>query len=102
MTRPDGSLVEVTLGEERQLLGLDEESGPAGTSAPDELAKAPRARAEQTALTVTEPGTVLSVERESGRVIEVGIRRNSGDRVEVLLDHRLRVLELEPEHPGDE
>ena len=45
VTRPDGSLVEVTLDGERRLLGLDEERGPAYGPASDELAGAARARA---------------------------------------------------------
>ncbi|MGH3993962.1 MAG: hypothetical protein ACRDSN_16075 [Pseudonocardiaceae bacterium] len=99
--RPDGSVVEVTLGGERQLRSLDEERGPDRSPAPDELAGAARERAARAALEVAGPGTVQSVERESGGLIEVGIRRD-GDRVEVALDRRLRVLEVEQEDPDDE
>jgi hypothetical protein len=100
--RLNGSLVEVTLGNQRELLGLDEERGPGRGPAPDELAGVPRQRAARVALAVTGPGTVLSVERESGGIVEVGIELRDGGRVEVALDRRLRVLEVEPEDPRDE
>jgi hypothetical protein len=100
--RPNGSLVEVTLGNRRQLIGLDEERGPGRGPAPDELAGASRERAAQAALAITGPGVVLSVEREPGGTIEAGIRRRGGDRVEVGLDRRLQLLEFEPEDRRDE
>jgi hypothetical protein len=100
--RPNGSLVEVTLGNRRELLGLDEEAGPGRSPAPDELTGASRERAARAALAVTGPGAVLSVEREPGGAIEVGIHRRAGDRVEVGLVRRFRLLELEPEDRRDE
>jgi hypothetical protein len=100
--RPNGSLVEVTLGKRRQLVGLDEERGPGRSPAPDELTGASRERAAQAALAITGPGAVLSVEREPDGTVEVGIRRRAGERVEVGLDRRLRLLELEREDPRDE
>lgn len=100
--RPNGSLVEVTLGKRRQLVGLDEERGPGRSPAPDELTGASRERAAQAALAITGPGAVLSVEREPDGTVEVGIRRRAGERVEVGLDRRLRLLELEREDRRDE
>ena len=103
VVRPDGSVVEVTIGEARELLGFDEERGPAGGRAPDELTGPIRVRAVRAALRASGPGTVLGVEREPRGVIEVGVRRHGGGgRVEVDLDGELRVLEVEREDPADE
>jgi hypothetical protein len=102
VARPDGSLVEVTVDIGRELLGFDEERGPHGGPAPDELSGRSRTRAVRAALAVSGPGTVLSVEREGGGGIEVGVRRPDGRRVEVGLNRRLDVLEIEREHPADE
>ena len=102
VARPDGSLVEVTVGTGLELLGFDEERGPGGGPAPDELSGPTRARAVRAALAASGPGTVLHVERESGGDIEVGVRRPDGTQVEVGLDARLRVLEVEREDPADE
>ena len=44
VVRPNGSLVQVTLGDRLELRQFDEELGPAGTSAPD-----PRANQSVTA-----------------------------------------------------
>jgi hypothetical protein len=100
--RPDGSLVEVTLGRDYELLALDEELRPGGRPAPDELTGPLRARAVAAALAVTGHGKPLSAERESPRIIEIGIRHGDGERVEIALDQRFRVVEAEREHPGDE
>jgi hypothetical protein len=102
VVRPNGSLVEVTVGMRRELLGFDEERGPGGGPAPDELGGPGRARAVRAALAASGPGRVLDVERESEGDIEVGVRRPDGTRVEVGLDHRLRILEVEREDVADE
>jgi hypothetical protein len=102
VTRPDGSLVEVTVGDSLQLLGLDEERARGGGPGPDELLGPTRTRAVRAALASSGPGPVLGAERERGGGIEVGVRRRDGTQVEVGLDHRLRVLEVEPEDRRDE
>jgi hypothetical protein len=102
VARPDGSLVEVTVGKSGELLGLDEERGPGGAAAPDELSGRARDRAVRAALAAAGPGRVLSAEREYHGGIEVGIRRANGTQVEVELDRRLRVREVEGEDPADE
>jgi 3',5'-cyclic AMP phosphodiesterase CpdA len=102
VTRPDGSLVEVTVGDSLQLLGLDEERARGGGPGPDELRGPTRTRAVRAALASSGPGRVLGAERERGGGIEVGVRRRDGTQVEVGLDHRLRVLEVEPEDRRDE
>jgi hypothetical protein len=99
--RPDGSMVQVTLGDELQLRDLDEEFGPAGTRAPDELRGAERAKAIEAAFWHVGPGRVVGVERDPNREIEVGIRMGR-DQIEVRLDERFRVIEVNPEDPGDE
>lgn len=99
--RPDGSLVQVTLSEDLQLRGFDEESGPAGTPAPDELTGAARERAIEATFRHVGPGRVVGVERDPDGVIEVGLRLGT-DQVEVRLDRRFRVIEVHPEDPGDE
>jgi hypothetical protein len=99
--RPDGSLVEVVMGDELQLRGFDEEFGPAGTPAPDELKGAARARAIEAAFWHVGPGRVVGVERDPTGEIEVGIRMG-GDQIEVRLDERYRVIEVHPEDRSDE
>jgi hypothetical protein len=99
--RPDGSLVQVTIGEELQLLDFDEEFGPAGTPAFDELKGSARARAIEAAFWHVGPGRVVGVEREPTGEIEVGIRMG-GDQIEVRLDERHRVIDVHPEDPSDE
>jgi hypothetical protein len=102
VARPDGSVVEVTVGRRGELLGFDEERGRGGGPAPDELRGPLRARAIRVALAAAGPGTVLSTERERGGGIEIGLRRADGTQVEVELDRRLRIREIEREDPGDE
>jgi hypothetical protein len=105
VVRPNGSLVEVTIGDRLELQGLDEELRAGRRPAHDELTGPARAQAIRAALAATGPGRVLGVERESGReaeVIEVDLRRRDGSRVEVGLDSALNVVEIEPQHPGDE
>jgi hypothetical protein len=100
VVRPDGSMVQVSLGDELELLDFDEESGPAGTLAPDELSGTARARAVQAAFAETRPGQVTSVERDSDE-IEVCIRMRTGSQVEVELDQALRVVKVDPDDPCD-
>jgi hypothetical protein len=102
VVRPDGSVVEVTVGRARELLGFDEERGPAGGPAPDELTGPIRDRAVRAALAASGSGRALGAEWEPGGVIEVGVRLPGGTQLEVDLDHRLRVLEVEREDPADE
>jgi hypothetical protein len=101
VVRPDGSLVQVTLGDRLELRGFDEEFGPGHTPAPDELRGAARARAIEAAYGHVGPGRVVGVERESSREIDVDMRM-AGDRIEVRLNRRLRVIEVKPEDPGDD
>ena len=102
VVRPDGSVVEVTVGKARELLGFDEERGPAGGLAPDELTGPIRDRAVRAALAASGPGRAVGAEWEPGGVIEVGVRLPGGTQREVDLDQRLRVLEVEREDPADE
>jgi hypothetical protein len=99
--RPDGSMVQVTISEDLRLREFDEELGPAGAPAPDELRGATRERAIEAALLHVGRGRVVGVERDRGGVIDVGLRLG-GDQVEVRLDRRFRVIEVRPEDPGDE
>lgn len=99
--RPDGSLVQVTMGDELQLRDFDEEFGPAGTPAIDELKGAARARAIEAAFWHVGPGRVVGVERDPTGEIEVGVRMG-GDQIEVRLDRRFRVIEVHPEDRSDE
>jgi hypothetical protein len=102
VVRPDSSLVEVTVGKSRELLGFDEERGRGGGPAPDELRGPTRARPVRAALAAVGPGRVVSAEREFGGGIEVGVRRPDGTQVEVGLDRRMRIVEVEREDPADE
>jgi hypothetical protein len=101
VVRADGSMVQVSVGDDLELLGLDEELGPAGTLAPDELTGTARRRAVRTAFAETRPGQVASVERDLSGQIEVCIRMRSGRQVEVELDHMFRVVEVESDDPCD-
>ena len=103
VVRPNGSLVEVTLGASLELLELDEEAAAGGTPAHDEVSGVARRRAIRAALRETGPGRALSVERDPGEgELEVGVRLPDGRTVEVNLDDALRVVDVEPEDPGDE
>ncbi|HEV2873714.1 MAG TPA: hypothetical protein VGW14_01080 [Thermoleophilaceae bacterium] len=102
VVRPDGSMVQVSLGDDLKLRGLDEELGPAGTLADDELRGPARARAVRAAFTETGIGKVVSVERDTGHGIEVRVRTGSGRQIEVELDRNLRVIEIDHESLGDE
>jgi hypothetical protein len=100
--RPDGSMVQVSLGKDLELLGLDEEYGAAGTLAPDEARGERRARAVRAAFEEVGAGEVVGVEVESGGRLEVGVLLRGGRQVEVELDSRLRVTRVEDEDPRDE
>jgi hypothetical protein len=99
--RPDGSLVQVTFDEDLQLRDFDEEFGPAGTPAADELKGADRARAIEATYRHVGPARIVGVERDPTGEVEVGIRMG-GDQIEVRLDERYRVIEVQPEDRGDE
>jgi hypothetical protein len=101
VVRPDGSMVQVSLSKNLEVLGLDEEFGPAGTLAPDEARGANRARAVRAAFAEVGAGEVVGVERESGGRYEVGVLLREG-QVEVELDRNFRVVEVEGEDPRDE
>ena len=100
--RPDGSMVEVTIGEGLQARGFDEERGAAGLPAHDEVHGPRRAAAIKAALTATGTGKALSVERDGPGEIEVSMQTRDDLRVEVELDASLQVTEVEVEAPGDE
>jgi hypothetical protein len=102
VVRPDGSMVQVSLGDDLELRGLDEELGPAGTLAEDELRGPARARAVRAAFTETGIGKVVSVERDAGGEIEVRVRPGGGRQLEVELDRNFRVVEIDDESLGDE
>ena len=102
VVRPDGSMVQVRLGSSLELRGFDEEFGPAGSPAKDELRGAARVRAVRAAFAETGPAQVISVERESSREIEVSLRLSDDDQVEVELDQTLHVLGVKRESPSDE
>jgi hypothetical protein len=101
VVRPDGSLVQVTLGDRLELREFDEEFGPAHTLAPDELTGAARSRAIKATLWHIGSGRVVGVERESNREIDVDVRLGD-DRIEVQLNPRFRVIEVKSEDPRDE
>jgi hypothetical protein len=100
--RPNGSMVEVTIGDRLEARGFDEERGAAGLAAHDELHGPLRAAAIDAALTVTGTGEALSVERERPGEIEVSMVTRDDLTVEVELDASLQVTELEVEDPEDE
>ena len=101
VVRPDGSMVQVSLSKSLDLLGLDEEHGPAGTLAPDEARGANRVRAVRAAFEEVGPGEVIGVERESRGRFEVGVLRRGG-QLEVEMDRNFNVTEVEGEDPRDE
>jgi hypothetical protein len=105
VVRPNGSLVEVTIGDRLELQELDEELGPGRRPAHDEVTGPVRERAIRAVLAATGPGRMLSVERDSSReleVIEVNIRHADRVDIEVGLDSGLRVVEVESQDPSDE
>jgi hypothetical protein len=102
IVRPDGSMVEVTIGDELEARGFDEERGESGSLAPDEVTGSLRATAIRIALAETGPGEALSVEREASQEIEVSVRTRDNRHIEVELDESLHVVEVEDEDPRDE
>jgi hypothetical protein len=102
VVRPDGSLVQVSLGDDLELRGLDEEEGPAGTLADDELRGRARFRAMRAAFAETGIGEVVSVERHASGGIEVRVRTGGRRTIEVELDRGFRVVGTEQESLGDE
>ena len=102
VVRPDGSMVQVSLGADLEFRSLDEELGPAGTLADDELRGAARARAVRAAFRETGPGEVVSVERDANRGVEVRIQNGGQRQLEVELDRNFRVVEVDNEALGDE
>jgi hypothetical protein len=101
VVRPDGSMVEVSLGDDLELRELDEEIGPAGTLAQDELRGAARVRAVRAAFAEVGPGEVVSVEYDKPG-IEVRIRTGARQQKEVELDANYRVVEVDDEALSDE
>jgi hypothetical protein len=102
VVRPDGSMVQVSLGNDLELQGFDEEQGPAGTLAEDELRGKARVRAVRAAFAETGIGKVVSVERDAGGGVEVRVRTGGRQTLEVELNRDFRVVEVEHESPGDE
>jgi hypothetical protein len=100
--REDGSVVEVNLGPDLELIELDEELGPGGTPAYDELEGAQRARAIAVVHAHGIRGHVRSVERERDGSIEVDVVQSGKRVVEVDLDARMRVLGVDAEEFDDE
>jgi hypothetical protein len=100
--RADGSLVEIKLGPQLELRELDEERSAGGAPAHDEVTGALRARAIDHARTVSGPGSVRGVERERDGSIEVDVLAPDRTVVEVELDSKLRVTDIDEEEIGDE
>jgi hypothetical protein len=102
VVRPDGSMVQVRLGPRLELRDFDEEFGPAGSPADDELRGAARARAVRAAFAETGLAQVISVERDSSREIEVSLRLSDDRQVEVELNQALNVVGVKEESRGDD
>jgi hypothetical protein len=102
VVRPDGSMVQVSLGDDLKLRGLDEELGPAGTLADDELRGSARARAVRVAFKETGAGEVVSVERDPNGGIEVRLQNGGQRQLEVELDRNYKQVEVDDEALGDE
>ena len=101
--RADGSVVEVTLGRELELHELDEELGPGGTPAHDQVVRPLRNRAIAAARPAAKvSGPVRSVERESDGTIEVDFLAPDRTVLEVELGRGLRVTDTDREDIGDE
>jgi hypothetical protein len=98
--RPNGSLVEVEMDGGLQFWGFDEELGPNGTRARDELTGPARRRASGAALAVVGSGEVLSVERETRETVEVRVERPD-EILEVQIESG-KVVGVEAEDPDDE
>jgi hypothetical protein len=102
VVRGDGSMVQVNLGEDLELHSLDEELGPGGTLASDELRGARRVQAVEAAFAEIGRGKVVSVERDSGRRIKVRVLKADGDHVGVVLDDSMQLVAVDDEDPDDE
>jgi hypothetical protein len=102
VVRADGSMVQVNLGEDLELRSIDEELGPGGTLARDELRGPRRVEAVRAAFEEIGRGQVVSVERDSPRRVKVRLQTKNGRYVGVVLDNRLRVVAVDPEDPRDE
>jgi hypothetical protein len=102
VVRADGSMVQVNLGDDLKLRSLDEELGPGGTLADDELRGATRLRAVEAAFERAGPGQVISVERDSLRRIKVRVLKGDGHSVGVVLNGSLRPVAVDDEDPRDE
>ena len=100
--RSDGSIVEVNLGAELELVELDEEVGPGGTPAHDELTGERRQQAIAAARERAGSGVVRSVERERDGTIEVDFVLPDRTVLEVDLDAQLNVTGSDREELGDE
>jgi hypothetical protein len=100
--RDDGSMVQVNLGDDLELDSLDEELGPGGTLADDELRGTKRVRAVEAAFEETGPGRVISVERDSRSRIKVRVLKGDDDNMGVVLDASLRLIAVDDEDPRDE
>lgn len=100
--RENGSIIEVNLGPALELRELDEELGPDGTPASDEIIGPLRQRAIAVARSRSITGPVGSVERERDRTIEVNVVQADGTVIEVELDAGLRVRDIDREELGDE
>ena len=100
--RDDGSIVEVTLGPDLELRELDEERGPSGVPAHDEVLGPLRQRAGRAARRATGTGGVRGVEREEDGSLEVDVVVGRTRTLEVELDAGLRVRDVEEEHILDE
>jgi hypothetical protein len=92
----------VALDDSLQLLEFDEELGPRGTPAHDQVVGAARERAIAAARPSSGPGPVRSVEREDDRTIEVDVVTSDRNVLEVELDPRLRVRDVDEEEIADE
>ena len=93
----------MTLGPRLELRGVDEELSAGGLPAHDEVTGALRERAIAAARPESGPGPVRGVERERDGSIEVDVLRpEESVVVEVELDRRLRVTDVDREEIGDE
>lgn len=100
--REDGSLVEVSLDRSLGLQELDEELGPDGMPAHDAVTDEARDRAIGAARPRSGGGWVRSVEREEDGTVEVDFVTPERTVIEVELDQRLRVKDVDEEEVGDE
>jgi hypothetical protein len=100
--RADGSVVEVNLGTELELIELDEELGPGGGPAHDELIGERRLEAIAAARQRAGQAIVRSVEQERDGSIEVDFVRPDQTVLEVELDPGLQVAGIDHEEIGDE